>query len=137
MIAQVRMQRRRYRVCGRIDKKGVAVGVRLGDEIGSDGRSPTRAVLHNNRLPELRRQLLEHQTRDDVDEGARRERHDRLQRLRRPSLCLGLECRESENDSRYQHQAERFHDILLYVIACAVAVAHRDVGGRIPSSSGH
>ena len=90
MVAQVRMKRRRYRVRGRVDEEGVAIGVRLGDDAGTDRLPCAGTVLHDDALPELRRELLEHDAGDDVDHAARCDRYDRPQRFRRPGLCLGL-----------------------------------------------
>ena len=73
-----------------VGQNGVAVGFRLGDRSHSDRIAGTRAVLHHDRLAELRRNLLQHQTRHDVGRAAGGQRHDHADRLRRPALRPGM-----------------------------------------------
>ena len=98
-VAQVRIERRRDGVGGGVDEDGGAIGIRLGDGTGRSGSSRARTVFDDDAPSELRRDLLEHEPRHDVGDGAGRERHDHAQRPRRPVvLCLddGSEKREGE-----------------------------------------
>ena len=62
----------------------VAVGRRLGDEVGGDGGRRTGAVVDQHRLAELGRQLVGIDARHGVVHAARRIGHDHGDRLGRP-----------------------------------------------------
>ena len=54
----------------------VAVGLRLGDDVGADVAAGARVILDHHRLAPLARQLLADEARGDVRRAARGERHD-------------------------------------------------------------
>jgi hypothetical protein len=84
IVAKVRIKRRRDRVGIRISEQSVAVGISLGDKSGTNRSSGAPAVFNDDRVSELRGQLLEHQARDDVGRAAGPERDNGVQRLAWP-----------------------------------------------------
>jgi hypothetical protein len=61
----------------------VAVGRRLGDQLGGDVAVRARPVLDDHRLAERLRQLLRQHARRDVGRAAGRDRNDEADRARR------------------------------------------------------
>ena len=82
----------------------VAVRLRLGHDSAADGAACARAVLHHDRLPELRGKLLEDEPMDDVGRAAGAHGDDGVDRLRRPALGRDVECSERE-----KQQESAFH----------------------------
>ena len=59
----------------------MAVGLGARHLLAADIAAGARDILHHHGLAELGRQPLGHEAGDDVGTGARRERHDELDRL--------------------------------------------------------
>jgi len=64
-------------------EQGVAVGIRLCDEVGRDDTGGAAAVIDDHRLPECIGELLADRARDDVRRAARRETDENAYRSSR------------------------------------------------------
>jgi hypothetical protein len=82
------------------DAQRVSVRRRLRDEVGADAAAGPGAIVDDDRLPELLRELVGDEPRDDVGRATRRERNDEPDRLRR----IVLRCRELR---QRDHRRER------------------------------
>ena len=90
------------------DHQRVAVTRRLGDLIGPDRAASPALVLNDERLTQLVSQSLADQARDDVHAAAGGERHDEVDRSRRPGLREGgyrAQQAGVDRDTQEGHQA--------------------------------
>jgi hypothetical protein len=88
----------------------VAVGRRFGDELRADHTVSAGAVVDDDGLPELRRELLADEAADDVGRTARRERHDHPDRLARRLLGMGGWRRCQRTERRKQDREPEARD---------------------------
>ena len=97
----------------RASQDRVAIGLRLGDEIGADVAACAGLVLDHDGLPERCRELLAEQARERIGVAADGERNDVHDRLGRPR---GLRLRRtgSAGEQRTTHRCDRdvLHDAL-------------------------
>ena len=127
IVVQVRIKRRRDRVRGRVDQHGVAVGIRFGDEAGSRRSPSAGTVLDDDALPELRRELLKHQTRNNVGDGACSERHDY------PHGSCGHACASASNETRVRpsvHTSNERDGFMVSSIERPVGSTRAECAGR-------
>ena len=81
---------------------GVAIRIRLGDEAGTDGPASAGTILDHDALAELRRELLDHDARDNICGAASSDGHDSPQRFGRPGL--GPRVHRGQPQSAHRHQ---------------------------------
>ena len=98
-LLQVRGRHERRRV----DRKGVAVGRALREQVGADRAARAPAVVDHHRLPPLLGELAPEHPADDVERAARRERHDQPHRSGRKIRRKHRHRRESDKrDENFQ-----------------------------------
>ncbi len=90
IVGDVRLQHRRYALCRRRrQQQRVAVGRRLGDEVGADDAAGTRPVFDHERLLQRFLELRRHQPGHQVGDAAGGKRGDDFDRLAGPGLRAG------------------------------------------------
>ena len=109
VVAQLGIEGRGDRVGGTAGEDCVTVGIRPGHRGGPDRSTSAGAVFDHDGLPELLRELLEHNSRDNVGGAACRERHNRSHRLCRPGLGRVAGCNERQAEDSGLYQAEAPH----------------------------
>lgn len=96
LVRQLRLQRRVDREGGvRADQQRVAVGLRLGHGARADHRAGPGLVVHDDGLPEARREALGHDAGHGVGGAAGRVRHDERHGLLGVAGGVGGSCGQS------------------------------------------
>jgi len=85
------------------DEQRIAVGRRRRGRLRADQRSRPDAVLHDERLPELRAQLVAEQPADKIVAAAGRAGHDDPHRLRRVDLAKRAASRKQARRQQATH----------------------------------
>ncbi|MCY1375134.1 hypothetical protein D9M69_625240 [compost metagenome] len=95
---------------GHAHHQRVAVGRRLGDEVGADVPARARAVVDHHRLAPVLAHLHGDQPRRRIGGAARRERHDDADRLvRKVARLRGGDQRQADEEQRAREMAQEFH----------------------------
>jgi hypothetical protein len=89
VIRQILVERRPGRDGDVIDEERVAVARRFRNDVGAQCAARARAVVDDERLPELFAELLSEITRNEIARAAGRKRHDQPHGLARVDLCMG------------------------------------------------
>ncbi|MBK9572029.1 MAG: hypothetical protein IPO43_04520 [Rhodoferax sp.] len=89
---------------GRVDEQRTPVRLRPGNDTGAHGLPRARPVFDQDALSELRGELLEHHAGNRVNDAARRNGHDRLDRFGGPGLCSSIDGREPKAEGENQYQ---------------------------------
>ena len=79
------------------EQQRIAIGLRLGDEIGADDRARAALVLDHDRLAGILRDLLGHDARHRIRPAARRVGDDELDRFGGIVLCKRRWCDGSQS----------------------------------------
>ena len=87
------------------EQDGVAVGLRLGDEVGADASIAAGPVVDDDRLPQALMHAGRELARDDIGAAARRERQHDMNRPRRETFDR-LGCAGAGRDQHAAQQAE-------------------------------
>jgi len=88
----------------RMRQQRVAVGIRHLDGAGADRAAGARLIFDDDQLPELRRQLLEHDPWNDVGRATRAQRHDHPNGLGRPLVGADYANRGERGESKRENQ---------------------------------
>src|SRR5207237_9288641 len=102
---QIGSQRRIGRVRADPDADGVTVGTGLRYRRGSDRAGSAAAILDDDLLPGLQRELLRDDARDLIDRTAGRKYGDHLDRFGRPILG---DCRRGERGCENKSKADKY-----------------------------
>ena len=90
----------------------VAVGLGFRDQADADGATRPGAVLDDDRLPDLGRELLGHRARDDVGAAPGSEGNDDPHRLRGPGLRLPAGMHGAQRECGYRSTQFSGHSFL-------------------------
>src|SRR5262249_19983460 len=115
---------------------GVAIRVRFGDEGGPGRAARAGSIFHYDGLTEPARQLIEHQSRNDIGCAASRDRHDDPDRLDGPNLGRRAAV-GADQQSREGIQPTMLHEVILLPLigpACCARAASGHAAAAPPMS---
>src|SRR5262249_30554179 len=105
-------------------KQRVAVGIRLGDNLGAEVLRGTGPVLDNHGVRPFERELVGDNARQNVGRGTRRERHDDFDRS--AGIDLSRSARDAEHGCQRHPQRQLSHALFNYL----VSAGHEESGAR-------